>query len=61
MIDEENDVIETREELASVKKKSLLLEDPPKSDVKRQNSEQYLEKAYSEERINELSEEEVDY
>ena len=47
----------------------LLPEDPRKSDVKRQkliecvltgNSKQYLGKAYTEEQINELSEEEVD-
>ena len=47
----------------------LLLEDPPKSDAKRQklivcvltgNSKQYLGKVYTEERINELSAEEVD-
>ena len=47
----------------------LLPEDPPKSDIKRQkliecvltgNSKQYLSKAYTEEQINKLSEEEVD-
>ena len=47
----------------------LLLEDSPKSDAKRQklivcvltgNSKQYLGKVYTEERINELSAEEVD-